>query len=193
MDGVQECLTPSFQSGPPRLLSTHPADSSSPSNSRSTFLVLSWPIGSNSEYTHSTSMVNKQLTAFSVAAVSIKEELGSSPGDSPLLSRSPHSLASSPYAGSFLNHLVGSSRLVERKKPVTSSEDFVVNLVRMLAKLRPSFKISATSLSSNARPPSPNHTFPCFSVSALASFTLAVVFNSSSGCRSCKSGSVLPV
>lgn len=129
----------------------------------------------------------------SVAAISTKAELGNLPGGSQLLSRSPHYLSSSLFAGSSPSPRAGLSRSVERKRPVISSEDSVVRLVRMLARPRPSFKISATSLSSNARPPSPNHIFPCFSVSALASFTLGVVFNWSSGFKSCRSGSVLLV
>ncbi len=133
------------------------------------------------------------LTCFLVGAISTKVELDNSPGDSQLLSRSPHYFSSSPFVGSSLNHLVGSSRLAERKRPVTFSEDSVASQVKIWAKPRPNFRISATSRSSNARPPSPNRTFPCFSVSAPASFTLAAVFNWSSGSKSCKSGSVSPV
>ena len=130
------------------------------------------------------------LLTLSVVPTSTKVELESSPGDSRSLSRLPHYFSSSLSVGSSPSHLVGSSRLVERKRPVTSLEDFVARLVKMWARPRQNFRIFATLLSSNERPPKSNLTSQCYSVSAPASFTLAAVFNLSSGSKSCKSGSV---
>ena len=183
----------SFRSGLPRLPSTLPVGSSSPSSSRSTSLVSLLRIGLNSEYTAKFWNGESLLTVLLAAAISTKAELHSLPGDFQSPSRLLHCFSSSPFAGSSPNHLVGLSRLGARKRPVTSSEDFVASLVRTWARPKPSSKIFATSLSLNVKPPNRSPTLPCSSVSAPASYTLAVVSSWSSGSKSCKSGSVLLV
>ena len=142
---------------------------------------------------HRALLAGEVIDCFLVAAISTKVEPENLPGDSPSLSRLLPCFFFSPFAGSSPNHHVGSSRSVARKRPVTFSEDFVARLAQTSARLKPSSKIFAISLSSNARPPSPSHTLLCSSVLAPASFTLAVVFSWSSGFKLCKSGSVLPV
>ena len=142
---------------------------------------------------HTNGLSGRDTDFLVVVATSIKVEPDSSPGDFQSLSRLPHCLSSSPSVGSSPSHPVGSSRLVERKRPVTSLEDSVARLVKMWARPRRNSRISATLLSSKERPLRPSLTSRCFSVLAPVSSTLAAVFNWLSGFKSCKSGSVSPV
>lgn len=125
-----------------------------------------------------------------VVLISTKAELDNSLGDSLSLSRLPHCFSSLPSVGSSQSHHVGSSRLVERKRPVTFLEDSVARLAKIWARPRQNSRISATLLSSNERLPRPSLTSQCSSVSAPASFTQAAAFNLLFGSKLCKSGSV---
>lgn len=139
------------------------------------------------------SMSISSLTRISVAATFIRVGPANSPGDFPSLSRSLRYSSCSQSVGSFPSPPVGSLRLAAKKRLATFLDVSVVKLVKMLARPKLSSRTSVTSLNSNLRPPRASLTFPCFSVSALASSTLVVVYSSLSGSRSCKSGSVLLV
>ena len=170
-----------FQSGLPRLLSTNPVANSWPLNSLLTSLVSSSPIGLNSKYILNlrNTICNVSIVTdfFLVAAISTKAERESSPGGSQSLSKSPHCSYFSPSVGCSQNHHVGLSRLVGRRKLVTSSEDSVVKLVKTWVRQRQSFRTFATLLNSNAKRPRHNPTFLCSSALAPANFTLVGVFN----------------
>lgn len=112
-----------------------------------------------------------------VDATFTRAELDNLLGDFQSLSRSSRYLFFSPFVGSFPSHLVGSSRLVVRRRLVTSLGDSAARLVKMQARLKLNSRISATSLSSNARPPRLSLTFPCFLVLAPANSILAAGFN----------------
>ena len=114
-------------------------------------------------------------------------------GGSQLHSKSCHSSSFWPSSGFSPSHPVGLPRWAVRRKLDTFSVAYVEKAVRMPAMRRLNFKISVTLLNLNARHPRTNHIMPCFSVSVLAHSTLAVVSNSSSGSRSCRSGLALQV
>lgn len=114
-------------------------------------------------------------------------------GGSQLHSKSCHFSSSWPSSGFSPSHPVGLPRWAVRRKLATFSVASVEKAAKMPAMRRLNFKISIILLNLNGRHLRTNHIMPCFLVSALAHSTLAVVSNSSSGSRSCRSGLALQV